>query len=169
MTTPAQDRDIRAALSAPRRRPSRAATNAARSWLLGPAQCGSAYHYRGHTEGCVWSLRCDGTAWTAVCRGVSYGPYPTAAEAGGAMLEAHPELWSGAGLGVDADPSPAPDPLREALAAMREALRLLRRAGHESTRAEDPAGDPYCCICDEDWPCDVEQARRRLAAALEDR
>ena len=54
-----------------------------------------------------------------------------------------------------------PDPLRE---AAREALELLTCASHHRAHRRGE-----CSTCRERWPCDVEQARRRLAAALEDR
>lgn len=101
-----------------------------------------------------WALTCDSSGWAAHADGLTSIKHPTALAAAVELLKAHPEFWP-------AEPEPQPGPLRE---AVREALRLLVWAEHHGD--EDDNGG-CCWVCDDPWPCDVEQAHRRLAAALD--
>lgn len=78
---------------------------------------------------------------------------PTAHAAAIDLLRNHPELWP-------EEPAET-DPLRE---AAQDALRLLEAASHKKIHWQ-----VICSVCGGLYPCHIEKARRRLAAALEDR
>lgn len=168
MTTPTQDMDHRATLSAPRE-PTAEALEAAAARLLRGRKNGR--HYYGPAG--RWQVyQCNDDLWSAGAlmplpqgapvddsRSLWYHGRPTAQAAAVDLLRHHPELWP-------AEPdeaAPEPQPLT---VAAREALRLVVRAGHEASPSEWDDSES-CCICSEPWPCEVEQARRILADALD--
>jgi hypothetical protein len=161
MTTPTQDRDITATLSAPRE-PTAEALEAAAARLLE----GSVREFMGRSSG-------DKGAYWRISYGISLADGPWWWHHGGNrsvahftaegalidLLRHHPELWP-------AEPdetAPEPQPLT---VAAREALRLVVRAGPEASPSEWDDSES-CCICSEPWPCEVEQACRILADALD--
>jgi len=173
MTTPAQDRDQRAALSAERPQRTEAELEAAARRLLtesGVDADGEDWdsvgdYYQDGTEWEVWLTGDNG--WGFEVSGTGNGDgllaegedgYPNALAAAVDLLRHHPELWPE----EPAEPEPQPDPLRE---AAQEALRLLRDGNH----GDDGSTHHRCFTCQERWPCPDERAKRRLAAALEDR
>lgn len=171
MTSPAQDSDIRAGIAAQPQRTEAELEAAARRLLVesGVDPDGEDWDSTGdwYADGTEWEVLiglsgmwgygvfCPDHGDLTAHNGAGHG---SALSAAIDLLKAHPELWPE----EPAEPEPQPDPLRE---AAREALRLLGDVNHNPYSA----GDRFCQVCEGEWPCEVEEARRRLAAALEDR